>query len=222
MLASVVGLLIIPLSLTNQSPGRLATTTVLLVVAGAVAIAYVPETLFQRLGTTGTEISSLSFGNRFELWRAGLHAFIHKPLVGYGTSGFVRAITPELGAMSRVAHNSLLSVLVEQGIVGLLLYLTMFLAVCREVLRLSGLERRFALVLMITLVVATLPLTWEDRKPVWFILAALLGLSQAWISRAGGVARWPGALWRRPLTPRAAARHPRPLTTLHVDREAIE
>jgi O-antigen ligase len=222
MLASVVGLLIVPLSLTNQSPGRLATTIAVLVSAGGLAVAYVPETLFERLGTTGDEISSLSFGNRFELWRAGLHAFIYKPVVGYGPGGFLRAVTPELGIMSRVAHNSLLSVLVEQGIVGLLLYVTMLFAVFREPLKLSGLERRFAFVLIATLVMAMLPLTWEDRKPVWFVLAALLGLSQAWVSRARGVGRRPGAVWGRPGTPQAAGRRPRPLTTMNVDPDATE
>ena len=222
MLASVPALLIVPLSMTNLSPGRLASTIAVLGLAGALGVVYVPEALVQRLGTTGTEIGDLSFGNRFELWVAGLHAFAHRPLVGYGTSGFVQAITPELGSMSRVAHNSFLSVLVEQGIVGLLFYLTMLFAVFRAVLGLSGLERRFALVLIATLVVAMLPLTWEDRKPVWFILAALLGLSQARVSEVGGVVRSVGPLRTgAALTPRAAARRLKPLTERSTDRDAI-
>ena len=44
-------------------------------------------------------------------------------------------------------------------------------------------------VLLATLAVAMLPLTWEDRKVVWFVLAALLGLSQAprpaWLGGGG-------------------------------------
>ena len=69
------------------------------------------------------------------------------------------------------------------------------------VLRLPVLERRFALVLLATLAVAMLPLTWEDHKQVWFILAVLLGMSQA-----------PGVGWpegtRRAAPPRPALRRP--------------
>jgi hypothetical protein len=66
---------------------------------------------------------------------------------------------------------------VEEGIVGLFLYLTMLLSVFFSVLRFPRLERRFGLVLMATLGVAMLPLTWEDQKAVWFIMAALIGMS---------------------------------------------
>ncbi|HVD33697.1 MAG TPA: hypothetical protein VNC19_08985, partial [Gemmatimonadales bacterium] len=82
------------------------------------------------------------------------------------------------------------SVLVEEGLVGFLLYLSMLIAVFRAILRLPPLERRFGLVVFATLIVAMLPLTWEDRKVVWVILASLLGLAQA---QDGG---WGRALWQ--------------------------
>jgi hypothetical protein len=55
----------------------------------------------------------------------------------------------------------------------------MFAAVFVGLWRLPLVERRFALVLLTTLCVAILPLTWEDRKAVWFILAALFALIHA-------------------------------------------
>jgi O-antigen ligase len=156
-----------------------------------------------------------------KLWVAGVHAFQRRPVVGYGTGGFVRAITPELGLRSNVAHNTYLSVLVEQGIVGLTLYLMMFVAVFRSVRRLPKLERRFALVLMATVGLAISSLTWEHRKPVWFLLAVLLGLSQAWLA-AGRVARPENPAWAGPgLRPGPAAGHLEPLTTRRVGRDAI-
>jgi hypothetical protein len=47
------------------------------------------------------------------------------------------------------------------------------------------LDRRFALVLLATLAVIMLPLAWEDHKPAWFVLAALVGLSRTWDAAAG-------------------------------------
>jgi O-antigen ligase len=179
MLAGLVGLLIIPLSITKLSPGRLATAIVVLAVSGALAVSFVPEQTVERLATTGQEVEDLSLGGRFKLWRAGILAFVEKPVMGYGTSGFKTAITPQLGIRAQVAHNSFLSVLVEQGLVGFVLYVAMFASVFWTILRLPRLERRFALVLLGTVCFAMLPLTWEDQKQVWFVLAALVGLAAA-------------------------------------------
>jgi hypothetical protein len=45
--------------------------------------------------------------------------------------------------------------------------------------RLRNPDRRFARILSLTLATAMLPLTWEDSKAGWFIMAALVGLSCA-------------------------------------------
>ena len=124
-------------------------------------------------------------------------------MFGHGTGSYKSAITPKLGPAAQVAHNSYLSVLVEQGIVGFLFYMSMLAAVVVSVLRLPRLERRFSLVLLGTLAVAMFPLTWEDRRPVWFVLAALMGLAHARIADRGKVPP-PG-----PVQPQVVARRPR-------------
>jgi O-antigen ligase len=179
MLATTVALLFIPLSMTRLSPGRIITAGVMLITAGCLAVAFVPETLIERLGTTSSEVEAGRFGGRGKLWRAGLEIVPENPIFGHGIGAYKTAITPKLGSMAQVAHNSYISVLVEEGIVGLVLYLGMFAAVFFSILKLPRLERRFAVVLMATLGVAMFPLTWEDRRPAWFVLSALLALSQA-------------------------------------------
>jgi O-antigen ligase len=191
MLATTVALFIVPLSVTRLSAGRLVTSIVMLCAAGALAVAYTPETLIERLSTTGTEVQGGHFGGRGKLWRAGLEAFPAHPVFGFGTSGYKSAITPKLGPAAQVAHNSFLSVLVEQGVVGFALYMSMFVAVFLSILKLPVLERRFAVVLLATVGVAMLPLTWEDRRVVWFVMAALLGLSKAWSADSSVGARLP-------------------------------
>jgi len=206
MIAWVVALSIIPLTMV-LSPGRLAAVIGLLGICASLVIAYVPDKVVQRLGSTTSSVESVNFGGRFRLWVAGVHAFTRRPMLGYGVGSFKSAITPEMGQDALVAHNSFLSVLVEEGMVGLVLYLTMIGAVGTPLLRLPKLERRFTLVLYATLITAMLPLTWEDQKQVWFIAAALTGLSTALIVRqgrtAGGTSRvGPGWAPRaRPLQP---------------------
>jgi O-antigen ligase len=178
MVASLIGLLVVPLTMTRLSPGRLATAIGMLVLSGALAVAYVPDKTKERLATTGTELEEANLGGRFRIWSAGLNAFALKPLVGYGTSGFKKAVQP--WGVGQVAHNSYLSVLVEQGAIGFLFYAAMLWAVFRSVLKLPVRERRFALVTLATLCTAMLPLTWEDRRVPWFIMAGLLGLARAY------------------------------------------
>jgi O-antigen ligase len=202
LLAGIVALAIVPFSMTRLSPGRLAVTVAMLFLSAALAVAYVPEKIVERLATTSTEVEDLRLGGRFKLWEAGMRAFPERPLLGYGTAGFIGAITPQLGTAAQVAHNSFISVLVEQGLIGLILYLLMFLTAFRAARRLPLVERRFSLVLMATLMVAMLPLTWEHRKPVWFILAAIVGLSQALRAAPAGRVRAETPLMGAPLTRR--------------------
>jgi hypothetical protein len=77
------------------------------------------------------------------------------------------------------------------------------------------LERRFGLVLLGTTMVAMTPLTWEDRKSVWVVLAILVGLSQALRTASVPSLAQPlpagpplvgGPITRRPLAPVATPR----------------
>jgi hypothetical protein len=210
LLASIVALLIIPLTM-RLSAGRLVGAVASLCLCGALLVVYVPTRVMARLSTTGTEIEDKRFGGRFTLWKAGVHAFGHRPVTGYGVGGYVRAITPELGDRALVAHNSFLSVLVEEGLIGLWLYLTMFFSVYFSIRRLPRIERRFALVLYATLLTAMLPLTWEDQKAAWVVMGMLIGLSALYYAepRAATVphiARRPGPTTRQQQTVPAAVR----------------
>jgi len=177
MITAVVALMIVPLSMTKLTPGRLIAAIATLALTGALAVTYVPQKVVERLAKTQSEVEDVDFGGRFKFWVAGLDVFRAKPLMGYGPGGFIRAIYPILGQSSLVAHNSYISVLVEEGLIGFLFYALMLLAAVRACLRLPQADRRFALVLLATLFIAMSPLTWEDRKPVWFVLAAIVGLS---------------------------------------------
>jgi O-antigen ligase len=179
MLTTAVGLLIVPVTMLRLAPSKRAAAVALLIIGGVITVAYVPEQIVERLSTTSSEIETGRLSGRGALWRAGLRAFAAKPVTGYGPGGFRGAVFQYMGPATQVAHNSYISVLVEEGLVGFFFYMTMIGSVWVAVLKLPLLERRFALVLLTTLAVAMLPLTWEDRRQVWFVLAAVLGLAKA-------------------------------------------
>lgn len=179
LIAAVIALAIVPLTMTNLSPAKLVATLLLAGVTGTVAVAYIPQTTLDRLATTGAEIQDRRFNGRWRLWVAGVEAFSERPITGYGTGSFKKTARRWLGAGTQVAHNSYLSLLVEQGLIGFAIYATMFIAVFLAVLDLPVIDRRFTLVLMATLAIAMFPLSWEDHKVVWFLLSFLLGFAKS-------------------------------------------
>ena len=210
MVASIIGLSIIPWTLTRISARNRALALILIMLSGVVAIRYVPTTLFQRFATTSSDIEEGKVGGRLKLWVAGVKAFTYKPIVGYGPTTFKRAIDPYLYQQSQVAHNSYLSVLVEEGLVGFILFMLMITSAFFTIMKLPQMNRRFALVLFGTLLITMLPLTWEDRKQVWVVLAILVGLTHAHVAehiRARRMMSWPARVGPiRPVVPGRAAR----------------
>jgi hypothetical protein len=109
-------------------------------------------------------------------------------------------------------------VLVEQGAIGFLLFVLILVAVFRALLTMPSFERRFALTLFATLGVAMLPLTWENSKPTWVVMALLVGLARSDLRGARPMASAPivrqgmRAPWRtgRPGGPLLPGRHPQP------------
>jgi len=177
MVAAMVGLGIVPWTLTQLSAGKRVLGTVFICAGVVVLFAYTPTTLIERLASTGSDLSAGQVGGRGRIWLAGIKAFAQQPFFGYGTGMFKTAVNPF--GVNQVAHNAFLSVLVEQGLVGRVFYLSMFGLAFLAVLNLRSVDRRFALVLYAATIVTMLPLTWEDAKAVWFVLGALVGLRHA-------------------------------------------
>jgi O-antigen ligase len=187
-----MALLIVPMTMSQLSPGKIAAAIILLFASGAVAVAYIPTTSWQRFATTRTQVESGTMNSRLTIWKEGLKAFSKKPMLGYGTSSFNWTVHSQ-------AHNSYLAVLVEQGLVGFGFFALIFLAVFTKVLKMPTMERRFALVLFATVGVAMLPLGWDDRKPVWVILALISSLGAVLATRTPGYQPSPQRIPRRPV-----------------------
>ena len=124
-----------------------------------------PLTSFQRLGTTGTEVVHGDLNERTELWADGIHAFTQAPVLGVGTDMY-RSVS----GLNKVAHNTYISVLVEEGLIGLVLFVAILWIVVRQVRRLPRWDRNFWLTALIVLAIGASTLTWEQRKTTWLFL----------------------------------------------------
>jgi O-antigen ligase len=104
--------------------------------------------------------------------------FREHPLIGVGAGAFGASVYNKLD-VPYVAHNSYLSVLVEMGVIGELLFIALLGALVHAAIRLPKLESRAWTLLLLTWAIAVLSVTWEHRKPTWFLFGMLMAQAAA-------------------------------------------
>lgn len=117
--------------------------SIIVLVAFALVIAMAPESAKERFSTMinpQTEYDK-NLGDRTQVWERGLKQFLKSPILGAGFSNFAEADGrgKEAGDAWRTAHNSLLQVLVELGIVGLILFIKL---IAGTIIKLRRLRKR--------------------------------------------------------------------------------
>ena len=191
-LAALVALGIIPWTLGRVGFNKKAALGALAAGSLALAITFVPDSSLERIKTTRADIESGYFGGRGAIWAAGLDAARERPLAGYGAGAFGAAVGPALH-QDMDAHQVFLAILVEQGLIGLFLFLAMAAAVMEPLRRLPSIEQRFSIVLLLALALGSLSITWDHRKQFWFVLvvlAAQMARRPATARSDGGHAPW--------------------------------
>lgn len=171
-LTVLVALVIIPCTLGRL---RLRTKAVLYALAVAslvLASRFVPEASLERIRSARADMADGYFGGRGAIWSSGLAVAQEHLLAGVGAGAFGAAVEPALHR-ERSSHQVLLAVLVEDGIVGLFLFLAMVASAMKPLRYLPPLQRRFWIVLLAVLAVGSLSLAWDYRKQFWFVLGVL-------------------------------------------------
>ena len=104
------------------------------------------------------------------LQEEGVNVAIDNILIGTGAGTFSIAVEKRL-KHSVVAHNLYLTILVEQGIIGFVLFSLYVTMVTKTILQMPKVEKYFWLTTIVVWAVGVFTLTWDGRKATWFILA---------------------------------------------------
>lgn len=156
----------------------------------ALLVAVLAPAAFARLGTLGGELADGNLNDRTAIWAASWSLAGESPLWGLGVGRFAPDLLPYYG-QSIVAHNTLITVAVESGLVGLALFVLYLVALGLRVWRLPAGLRPMWLATLLCLVVGTSTLTWNGRKLTWILPALALcsaALSAPATRRKGGPA----------------------------------
>jgi O-antigen ligase len=189
LIAMIAALTYVPLAALKLSWREKCALLLLIFVAGGCLLAFLPESSWERWAGLGTELQQGNWGARTLIWSVGLEIFEANPLIGVGAGTFpivAQQLAPPIGA-----HNTFLSILVENGLVGFGLFTMLLLSLAVPALRLPTLQRNLWLIVLAVWAAGAFTLTWENRKPTWF----LLGLLTAWLAAQTKVA--PAHGWKR-------------------------
>ena len=177
--AAAVGLLFGLALLTRlKASTRIAVVALLASTMFVVLPIVQPLKSFQRLGTTGTDLSQGDLNGRTAQWAQGFVALSDHPFFGVGTDQY-----RSVNTLDKVAHNSYLSVMVELGLVGFAMFASILWIVFRYALIQPKWERRFWVTLLAVWAIGASTLSYEHRKTTWLVLTLCVA--------AGSVVREP-------------------------------
>jgi O-antigen ligase len=180
--ATLVAFSIVPLTqarLTGRQRIALVLTVVLLVYS---ALLFVPATSWERLSTLPSEFTQGTLTGRTIIWKAGWEIFRGHPFFGIGANAFRLIVSRVLEEPIRLeerdpappAHNTFLSVLVEQGVIGFLVFCALLVVLAVSLRAMPPFQKKLWIVSLAVWTVGVSSLTWEMRKPTWFFFGLII------------------------------------------------
>ena len=141
----------------------------------------IPKELVDRVLSTWHNASTGNFNEREVIWQIGFEGFKDQPFIGRGVDSFTRMSNN--AHMDLEAHNTYISILVEYGIIGFSLYMSLVIGIIFAILKLRGVDRFFLLILMVQLLFAQLTTNLQDNTILWSFYALIM--SHCWIVSKG-------------------------------------
>jgi O-antigen ligase len=168
-IALLVSILFIAWSFTQIGLKYKVVLILFIFAAAGLILKYVPAYSWERIMGISSEVYTGSFSGRLAIWREGLRAFLHNPFFGVGVGSFKTGVEATLGRQA-APHNLFLGVMVGQGIIGFMIFLSIIFSMFVRILKMPSLNRKLWIILLATWCSGVMSLSWELRKPTWFLI----------------------------------------------------
>jgi O-antigen ligase len=176
-LGGLVALSVIPLSVRRTSVSSLVRLMLLVIVIAVPVVPIVPQAVWERIGTIPREVfGGGTLTTRRDLWAVGLESFPSHPLLGVG-AGTYGVLLQNAGYERNPAHNLFIGLLVEQGIIGVSLFVMLLSACGVTITRLPHRDRTMWSVLVLSFVVIVTSQSLENWKVTWVLFGLLAARS---------------------------------------------
>jgi O-antigen ligase len=118
----------------------------------------------------GDFVTTGDLPGRVSIWREGFAILSEHPLLGIGSGAFKTAAIQS----DKVAHNVFVSVMVELGIIGFILFTIILVITVYQALRQPKWYARLWLTVLLVWGLGASVHTWEENKPTWFFLSLVI------------------------------------------------
>ncbi|MGR8934306.1 MAG: O-antigen ligase family protein [Gammaproteobacteria bacterium] len=168
LLAALPGCLFIAWSFMSRlSAGRRLLLFVLTGISIIAVLPFIPEASLRRYSETGTAVTEGGLAGRLATWRDGLYVFFDHPILGVGS----RAFTSAAEETGHVAHNFVIALLVELGVIGFIIYAVVLLMTAYNAALQPKWIRRLWLTVLLSWFLGASFHNWEHRKQTWLFLS---------------------------------------------------
>jgi O-antigen ligase len=161
------------LAIMNIRRGRIVFFVPVILIVGLTLFELLPDTTRERLFQIQDQVKSRDLTGRVAIWKLGFNAFENRDayVLGTGYNTFRLLITEKSGR-SAASHNTYLSTLIELGITGFCIYLSMIAYLLFRIYYLFRRGSVFFILLILPLLVTMFVLSTNDRR--WFFLIGVI------------------------------------------------
>ncbi len=177
LVATVIGMLIVPLTFFNLKTNSKIIVASFSIVCILISLMYYSEIAerlernIERLSETHERIQASDYPGRNIIWQAGMLKIPERPFQGFGagTSRFV--LGKELHRDQRSAHNTYIAILLDVGIIGIVMMLSIVLIAIIPALSMSYIVRIFTLISIMIIFAVMIVYNLDIEKSLWFMIS---------------------------------------------------
>lgn len=169
-----VALAIPAIILIINTSGYKRAAAVAAVAATLVAVPFVvPSASIERMTSVGRNIERREFSERQFIWQVVPSLFSKSPVIGLGANTFAPEMC-QVSGFQRPAHNVYMSILVEEGAVGLIIFAAIIAVLITYCNRLEKHERRLWLAMLAAWGVGSLTLSLDFELITWILFGLII------------------------------------------------
>lgn len=149
-----------------------ASIAIVFILSIVTIFSFAPKSSVERVFSAGESITKGTLNSRSVIWTGAIDQWRESPIIGVGLGGLGHALSNR-HINYRGAHNSFIHVMTETGIIGLLLFLGVHIALLIYILHAPSEDKVFMLALFFAMVISQLATHLQTEKITWFVYTLL-------------------------------------------------